>query len=71
MIRRSLPYPRWVFFILRPLNNRHTWRLRLAILRLLDPYWLNKGNYTHSPFGYDMKQKKKPPMPGKGGKKPC
>jgi hypothetical protein len=71
MLRRSLPYPKWLLFILRPLNNRHTWRLRLAILRAMDPPWLSKTNYTHTAYGVEMKSKKKPPMPGKGGKKPC
>ena len=52
------------------MNNRRTWRLRLAILRAMDPPWFKHSEPTN-PRGVDMKSKKKPPMPGKGGKKPC
>lgn len=38
MIRR-LPHPKLVLFLLRPLNNRYTWRLRLGILLALEPPW--------------------------------
>ena len=64
MLRRSLPYSRWLLFILRPLNNRYTWRVRLSILNAMDPLWFQRGKDS-------MKQKKAPPKPGKGGKKPC
>jgi hypothetical protein len=37
-----IPYPRWWLTLLRPLNNRYTWRLRLRILTAFDPPWLTR-----------------------------
>jgi hypothetical protein len=34
---RLVPYPNWLLFILRPLNNPYTWRLRLRILVAMNP----------------------------------
>jgi hypothetical protein len=33
-----IPYPRWWLALLKPLNNRWTWRLRLRILTAFDPH---------------------------------
>jgi hypothetical protein len=39
---RTLPYPRWLLILLRPLNNRYTWKLRLAILVAMNPPWFKQ-----------------------------
>ena len=36
---RTIPHQKWVLFLLRPLNNRYMWKLRLRILLALEPPW--------------------------------
>lgn len=59
-----------------PLPN-HYWRYRRYWLTqaplgniLAELWWLIRGKPTNRKESH-MKSKKKPPMPGKGGKKPC
>lgn len=42
----GLPHPDWLIAILRPLNNRWTWRIRLRILLAMEPAWFRASRQT-------------------------